>query len=152
MQRLRAFASWMTTGAVTLALALTVVVSGQLTKSQSLATNPVGSTIVVRHRPAVVVNHKVGQPARAKLVDTSSQNRLPTVHKAPVRPTDSATTTVAPTTTTSTTTTTTSTTTTSTTTTTTTLPPVTTSTHPHHHGDGGGDGSGGGSDDPPGSD
>ena len=147
MQRLRALASWMTTGVVTLALALAVVASGQLARVPTPVASPPVTTIAVSHRATTSVAHDVVRPARSRLVATPPVKPQTAIHKTPVRPTHVATTTV-PSTTTSTTSTTTSTTTTSTTTTST-IPPTTTTTRPHR-GDGGG-GSGGGSDDPPGS-
>lgn len=147
MQRLRALASWMTTGAVTLALALAVVVSGQLAKVPTPVASPPVTTVAVSHHATAA--HTVVRAARSTLVAMTPVQRHTTIRKAPARPANVATTTV-PATTTSTSTTTTTTTTTSTTTTT--LPPVTTTTRPHRGDGGGGSGSGGGSDDPPGSD
>src|SRR5664280_589114 len=138
MQRLRALASWMTTGAVTLALALAVVASGQLEKVPTPVASPAVTTIPVSHRATVAVTHDVVRTARMTLVATTPVKRHTTTHKATQRPAKVATTTVPPTTTTTTTTSTLPPAT--TTTTTSTLPPATTTTRPHRGGDGGGSG------------
>lgn len=148
MQRLRALASWMTTGAVTLALALAIVVSGQLTKPPTHVTSEVATTTTTLHPAVVHLKHEsvvttTSIPVSGPSLPRHVHRVRPTTHSSVLETTIPTTTT-----TTSTSSTPSTTTTTTSTTTTTTLPPTTTTTHPHHGDDGGG--SGGGSDDPPG--